>query len=426
MNAKPLKSPRLKTSLLRKIFTAASIRRWNDQACPVEFVELDKQAHKMVIAYLLARYEEHFHNATIDWERLILQFCYEFFERVILTDIKPPVFHKLITRHNKELVKFTLANLESDLGAYEFFENMGEYLTSSEHISNEVAREPHSGNINGGHISRGKSLESEILQAAHYYASKWEFDIIYHFNTKMYDVENIKKIIDKQVEGHYHLAGMQQIALYEDVRELITMLGQLRFQKRWSQTPRIPETSVLGHTLVVALSAYLLSLDLSACKAMRINHFLCGLFHDLPEVLTRDIISPIKHNVLGLDEYIKQIEREAVEEKILSKVPENIKDDIVYFTQNEFTNRYKIECFAHYAKSSEELFARFNDDEYEPICGEFLKACDHLSAYLEAKISIIHGISSRDLVDGAQGILEKRGNEVINELDIGAVFRDFK
>lgn len=375
----------------------------------------------MVIAYLLARYEEHFHNATIDWERLILQFCYEFFERVILTDIKPPVFHKLITRHNKELVKFTLANLESDLGAYEFFENMGEYLTSSEHISNEVAREPHS-----GHISRGKSLESEILQAAHYYASKWEFDIIYHFNTKMYDVENIKKIIDKQVEGHYHLAGMQQIALYEDVRELITMLGQLRFQKRWSQTPRIPETSVLGHTLVVALSAYLLSLDLGACKAMRINHFLCGLFHDLPEVLTRDIISPIKHNVLGLDEYIKQIEREAVEEKILSKVPENIKDDIVYFTQNEFANRYKIECFAHYAKSSEELFARFNDDEYEPICGEFLKACDHLSAYLEARISIIHGISSRDLVDGAQGILEKRRNEVINGLDIGAVFRDFK
>lgn len=406
---KPTKSPRLKPSLLRKIFTAASIRRWNDQACPVEFVELDKQAHKMVIAYLLARYEEHINGASIDWERLILQFCYEFFERVILTDIKPPVFHKLTTRHNKELVKFTLATLQGDLGEYEFFSQMGEYLTSSEHLA-----------------SHSPSLECEILKAAHYYASKWEFDIIYHFNTKMYDVQNIKKIIDKQVEDHYHLAGMQQIALYEDVRELITMLGQLRFQKRWSQTPRIPETSVLGHTLVVAISAYLLSLDLGACKQMRINHFLCGLFHDLPEVLTRDIISPIKHNVLGLDEFIKQIESEAVEEKILSKVPDNIKEDIVYFTQNEFANRYKIECFPHYTKSYEELFAQFNSDEYEPICGEFLKACDHLSAYLEAKISIAHGISSKDLIEGAQGILDKRGDEVINGLDIGAVFREFE
>lgn len=103
---------------------------------------------------------------------------------------------------------------------------------------------------------------------------------------------------------------MQQIMLYENVRELVTMFGQLRFQKRWSQTPRIPATSVLGHTLIVALSAYLVSFDIGCCKQMRINHFLCGLFHDLPEILTRDIISPIKRSVKGLDEFIKKIEEE--------------------------------------------------------------------------------------------------------------------
>ena len=88
------KIPRLSNTLLRKIFVAASIRRWNDQATPVEFVELDKQAHKFVIAYLLARYEEHIRKIKINWEQLILQFCYEFFERIVLTDIKPPVFQK--------------------------------------------------------------------------------------------------------------------------------------------------------------------------------------------------------------------------------------------------------------------------------------------------------------------------------------------
>ena len=69
------KIPRLNNSLLRKVFIAASIRRWNVQATPVAFVELDKQAHKIVIAYLLARYEEHNRKVEIDWERLILQFC---------------------------------------------------------------------------------------------------------------------------------------------------------------------------------------------------------------------------------------------------------------------------------------------------------------------------------------------------------------
>ena len=101
-----MRKPTLNIALLRRIFVAANIRRWNDQATPVEFYELDKQAHKIVIAYLLAHFEEIENGRKVDWERLILQFCYEFFERIILTDIKPPVFHKLANKHNKELVDF--------------------------------------------------------------------------------------------------------------------------------------------------------------------------------------------------------------------------------------------------------------------------------------------------------------------------------
>lgn len=395
------KPPRLSPELLKKIFVAASIRRWNDHATPVEFVELDKQAHKIVIAYLLAKYEEYVRGVRIDWEALILQFCFEFFERIVLTDIKPPVFHKLQAHHNKELVNFVCNQLESELSMYEFFPQMREYLTSNK-----------------------SNIEGQILKASHYYASKWEFDIIYHFNPYMYDVQNIRNIINKQVEEHYHLAGMQQIMLYENVRELVTMFGQLRFQKRWSQTPRIPATSVLGHTLIVALSAYLVSFDIGCCKQMRINHFLCGLFHDLPEILTRDIISPIKRSVKGLDEFIKKIEEEAVNEKILAIVPSNIQEDISYFTQNEFSNRYKIEHFC-YTADSESLMQTYNRDEFNGVYGEFLKIFDNLSAYLEAKISISHGISSDDLINGAKGIYDRCADKVICGVDIGKLFRDF-
>lgn len=396
-----MRIPRLKSSLLHKIFVAASIRRWNDQACPVEFVELDKQAHKMVITYILAKYEE-MDGRSVDWEKIILYFCFEFFARVVLTDIKPPVFYELEKYHKKELAKFVIKELREDLQEYEFFSDFEHFLT---------------------HPIR--NLETNILRAAHYYASKWEFDIIYRFNPDMFDVDNIKRSIDKEVEEHYNLSGMRQIALFKQVSEIITMFGQLRFQKRWSQTPRVPATSVLGHTLVVAICGYLLSLDLGACKQMRINHFLGGLFHDLPEILTRDIISPIKSSVAGLDEQIKIIEEKAVEDKILAHMPESICADIRYFTRNEFANRYQIEYFTHYAKNANELFLDFNSDEYNPVCGEFLKACDHLSAFLEAKISMSHGISSRDLQEGAQGLLEKRKNENLNNLDLGILFRDF-
>lgn len=399
-----MRKPRLSHSLLQKIFMAASIRRWNDQATPVEFWELDKQAHKIFIAYLLAHFEKIEHKKEVDFERLILQFCYEFFERIILTDIKPPVFHQLVKNHNEALVDFVCEELKEELEVFPFFEDMRIYLY---------------GGVN--------NLEKEILKAAHYYASKWEFDIIYHFNPKMYDVQNIKNIIDKQVEEHYHLAGIRQIKLYNDLKELVNMFGQLRFQKRWSQTPRVPATSVLGHTLVVGLCAFLLGYDLKAGRQMQINHFLCGLFHDLPEILTRDIISPIKRSVEGLDSFIKQIEEEAVREKIFSKVPKEIEEDIYYYIQEEFSNRYKDEkgqvC---YLKKGEEILHEFGGDCYSPIYGEFLKYCDHLSAFLEAKISIRHGISSKELEDGAKNLEYMYNNKVINGVDLGYLYREFR
>ena len=396
------KAPRLSAALLKRIFVAASIRRWNDQATPVELVELDKQAHKIVIAYILAKYEEN-RGVSIDWERLILQFCFEFFERIVLTDIKPPVFHQLRRSHNKELVEFVYAQLQDELSNYEFFPLMKEYLISSK-----------------------DNIERQILKASHYYASKWEFDIIYHFNPKMFDVQNIKNIIDRQVEEHYHLAGIVEIVLYQEIREIIGMFGQLRFQKRWSQTPRVPTTSVLGHTLVVALCALLLGYDLKCCKQMQINHFLCGLFHDLPEILTRDIISPIKRSIKGLDTFIKQIEEEEVKEKILTKVPKPIQEDIIYFTKEEFSNRYKKDGKIIFLPKGEEILRDFNKDFYSPVFGEFLKYCDHLSAFLEAKISIGHGISSKDLQEGAKNLEYQYNDKEINGIDLGYLFRGFK
>ena len=204
------------------------------------------------------------------------------------------------------------------------------------------------------------------------------------------------------------------------------MFGKLRFQKRWSQTPRIPATSVLGHTLIVALCSYLLGYDLGFCRQVQINHFLCGLFHDLPEILTRDIISPIKRSVEGLDEFIKQIEEEAVKEKILSKVPEAIKQDIIYFTQNEFMNRYKKANEVIYLPKGEDILQKYNQDSNCAIFGEFLKYCDHLSAFLEARISISHGISSKELEEGARNLEYLYNAKNLNGIDLGYLFRDFK
>ena len=63
-------NPSLNKPLIELFFDAANIRRWNDQINPMEFTELDKQAHKMIIAWVLAKCEEDGHSAHVDWKKL--------------------------------------------------------------------------------------------------------------------------------------------------------------------------------------------------------------------------------------------------------------------------------------------------------------------------------------------------------------------
>ena len=43
----------LHRGLIALVYDAGSIRRWNDQVNPMDFTELNKQDHKMIIAYVL-------------------------------------------------------------------------------------------------------------------------------------------------------------------------------------------------------------------------------------------------------------------------------------------------------------------------------------------------------------------------------------
>ncbi|WP_120945967.1 MULTISPECIES: HD domain-containing protein [Helicobacter] len=370
------------------------MRRWNDQACPVEFSELDKQAHKAMVAILLAKHS----LERVDYSRLITYFCFEFLNRVVLTDIKPPIYYKLLDTHRQALADYVLEEIQEEVKGYALFKDLHTYLCYPP-----------------------KDLESALLHAAHHYVSAWEFSLIYDFNPRMYGVQEIKDSLDNAL-----LLDGQYLSQVPHLKLLASMFAQLRFQKRWSQTPRVPATSVLGHTLYVALCAFLLSFDLGACESMRINHFLGGLFHDLPEILTRDIISPIKHGVKGLDAYLKEIEAQEMENKLLRYVSVEFKEDLLYFTQEEFANRYRDpQSQAIHQVGLDTLWQTYNHDQYKSVCGTLLKVCDQLSAFIEAKMSIAHGVRSDILVRGAHNMLDQYASLSLHGIDIGALFRDF-
>lgn len=396
----------LTKSLIEFLYEAAHIQRWNDHLRPNGFTELDKQAHKMMIMYVLARHEEDDHGAKLNWRILIEGGIFEFLHRNVLTDIKPPVFHELTRVHGKELNSWVYEELERRIPDLDknlmdkfksYFEDKGYY-----------------------------PKEKKILRAAHYLATQWEFGLIYHFNQGIYGIEETKQAIDSEIEDHYDLAGVQKLALKGKSSKFVDLIGQLRFQKRWAQSPRVPETSVMGHVLLVAIMAYFCALKIGACDERIVSDFLCGLFHDLPEVLTRDIISPIKRSVAGLDDLIKKIEERQVTEKILPLLPYGWHSDILYYTQNEFCDKVILDGKVHIS-SVKEINERYNIDgkEFKPVDGSVVKGCDNLAAFVEAWLSRRYGITSKHLEEGESSIREQYRGKVIGGIDFGSIYEEF-
>ena len=115
--------------LIERIFSAANILRWNDHIRPFDFFEIDKQAHKMIIAYIIAKFDEE-ENKKIDWFKLIEGGIFEFFHRTMLTDLKPEVYHEIMSKKKKELNKWVLENLIEDVSKIgpEFLKRLELYL----------------------------------------------------------------------------------------------------------------------------------------------------------------------------------------------------------------------------------------------------------------------------------------------------------
>lgn len=389
--------------LISLIYESASIQRWNDHIRPwTGFTELDKQAHKMFYAYVLAKCE----GDKADMLKLVEGGIFEFFHRSILTDIKPPIYHKLVKEKGSQIDNWVLNELKDDLSQIGggFFERMERYFADPEY----------------------SKLEKQILKAAHYHASNWEFKIIYAMNRTTFGIEQVKTEMEQGLAACDTFAGFRYFAGSGYLQEFLSLLGKLRYQQRWAKAVRMPQTYVMGHMLVVAVLSYFATQELDdACRERLANNFISGLFHDLPEVLTRDIVSPVKASVKGLDDIIKEIENEQMKQVIYPLLPPSWHEEIEYYTKSEFSSKIKINNQTVIV-TSDDINEKYNENSFKPIDGEIIRGCDHLSAYMEAYLSLSYGIKSEQMVSGYNQLKEKYSGKIIGGVDFGKLFGYFQ
>jgi putative hydrolase of HD superfamily len=393
----------IRKALLFKIYDTANMQRWNDKIRPAELRELDKQAHKMVIAYILGKFEEG--NPAFSWVALIEGGIFEFLQRAVLTDLKPQIFRRIREDRDRysrlnDWIYEQLAPVISPLGGAFTERFRAHFLQPRDNVT------------------------CKILDAAHFYATKWEFEIIERANPQGYEIQDIRRDMESRQERYYDLKGVQQLMLYSKLRDFMDLSGQLRFQVRWSYLHRIPKTSVLGHMLIVAVFSYLFSLEVGAGPRRCYNNYFTGLFHDLPEVLTRDIVHPVKKSIGGLDDLIKEYEKECMEKEVYGLIPSSWHEEIRLFTEIEFKS-VVTRMGERVEMASSEISSHFNEDAYNARDGELVQAADHLAAFLEAYLAVVNGARSPEFQKTITGLKEDYRTKTIGCVNLGEIYADF-
>ncbi len=396
-----------------KIFEGFSIVRWNDLVRPFDIVEMDKDAEKMVTAYIIAKYEED-RGVQIDWEWMIYASLFDLLRKIALCDIKSPVQRLIKTEYPDEFIKlneWVLEQYKKLVDDTSLFKRFTIYI----------------GNMSGTiPFADGQAETARIFRAAHKYSTLRELEMLSLVNEAV-RLDPIRKEINADLQKYLDLQGLQMLMTRQKPFEFLMRIEQLRFQTRWNQTPRVPKTSVLGHCYFVAVLTLLLEREsgVNLCRKRFYDNFFCALFHDLPESVTRDIISPVKQATSGLPNIVKNIEEQIVAKELVPLMEDFYKDEVLYFTSDEFANRVRIDGHSVHV-SWEDLNQKYNDDSYSPVDGRLVRIADHYSALLEADLSIKHGITSKHLTFGRDNLLKayKEGN-IINGIDAYKLFHSF-
>ena len=354
----------LNPHILSLFFESANMHRWNDHIRPLDLTELDKQAHKAAIAWLLGKSEESAGN-EVDWRTIIEHTMFSFIQRSVLTDLKPQVFYKITSEKAQQVNAFVLSEVGRLVPDFDpaLMERFKAFLESD-----------------------ADSLEDDIVRAAHYLATRWEFELIYESNRSLYGIDRTRREIAEQIGQYIHLKGVSEIMAAGASFDFIDLVGQLRFQQRWARTPRIPRTTVLGHSLMVADATYLADIDDNEDDRTVYNDFYTALFHDLPEVLTKDVITPIKVNIDGLEDILADYEHDQMESTIMPLLKPEWRDEFRFMAYEPFTDE---------------------DGEFGKRKGYQIKTCDMLAAYMEALISRRYGVTSHSLTEGERAVRAK-------------------
>lgn len=146
-------------------------------------------------------------------------------------------------------------------------------------------------------------------------------------------------------------------------------LSRLKLINRWPLMRNVQPENVSEHTLQVAFVAHALAVIKNRKFGSHINAeriALLAMYHDVSEVLTGDLPTPIKYYNPQISYEYKKIEKTA-QKKLVEMLPEELREDFLtildddYYSDEEKRIVKQADALCAYLKTLEELSAGNNE-----------------------------------------------------------------
>lgn len=296
------------------------MKRWNNFPRIEDVSHLDNIWFVIQISLFLAYLEEKKWN-KVDREFLIKRIIFKSFNSLILSDIN-------------SWTRDYILKIDKDI--FSKLEKKATKIILEKEMPKNIKKD-----MKKTLEDDSKVLELKIIEAAKRYAWYEESLVNSKVFPEMYEVplNTIEKDLKK---------------LKKDLKSLNILLKNTKYQKylshvrklshsiRWNQQTRIFPISVMSHLVITTFILYIIWMieNDSWAKYDMEELLLRSIYHDIPEAITGDIITPTKKSVKWFDKILEEVEVKMMDDYIFTNVSKDYKEMIFSYVFSPFEWKY--------------------------------------------------------------------------------------
>lgn len=315
--------------------------RWNNFPRIEEVTHMDNVWYVIHVALFLAFIEEK-NGHKVDREFLIKRIMFNSFSRLILSDINS---------WTREYI------LKVDNTIFDKLENKAvDYLLSfdwPENIKSDISS-----------ILKNKDKKTELLiiDASKQFAWYLECNINSKVFWDMYDVP-LNQIRQRLDYLRKDLKSIDVLLNNDNYKKYLSHIRRLSHSMRWNQQTRTFPISVMSHLAIITFLVYVIwMIENQNWKEYDIaDLMLRTIYHDIPEAITWDIITPTKKAVEWFEEVLEKVEIQMMDDYIFSFVDAEYKTQVFDFMIKPFSwDLWKIAKYADVLSALFEAKVEYN------------------------------------------------------------------